>query len=73
MNSLIGQERLIKFHVHKVLEPSVGTLQWKSEPVFLIQDRSGIKAFGKPTTDGFAVLKDSTIAQSVASSLSNHY
>ncbi len=55
---------------HKVLEPSVGNIQERSEPIFLLQDRSGVKASGKPTFDGFAVLKGSTIAQSVASSLS---
>ena len=55
---------------HKVLEPSAGTIKERSEPVFLLQDRSGVKASGKPTFDGFAVLKGSTIAQLVASSLS---
>jgi hypothetical protein len=71
MEEFIDNMRLILSVLgHKVLEPSVGTSQWKSELVFLLQDRSGIKAFGKPTSDGFAVLKGSTIAQSVASSLS---
>lgn len=71
MEEFIDNMRLILSVLgHKVLEPSVGNIQGKSEPVFLLQDRSGVKASGKPISDGFAVLKGSTIAQSVASSLS---
>lgn len=55
---------------HKVLEPSAGNIKNKGIPVFFLQDRSGTKASGKPTSDGFVILKGSTIAQVIASSLS---
>lgn len=71
MDEFIDNMRLILSVLgHKVLEPTVGSIQGRSEPVFFLQDRSGIIASGKPTSDGFAVLKGSTIAHSVASSLS---
>lgn len=71
MDEFIDNMRLILSVLgHKVLEPSVERIQGRNEPVFLLQDRSGTIASGKPTSDGFAVLKGSTIARSVASSLS---
>lgn len=71
MDEFIDNMRLILSVLgHKVLEPSVEKIQGRNESVFLLQDRSGIIASGKPTSDGFAVLEGSTIARSVASSLS---
>lgn len=55
---------------HKVLEPSVGNGKDKKNSLFTLQDRSGVKATGRPISEGFAVLKGSKIAAEVASSLS---
>ncbi len=55
---------------HKILEPSVNSKNNGNNSLFVLQDRSGIKASGKPVSEGFAVLKDSKIAENVATSLS---
>lgn len=71
MDEFIDNMRLILSVLgHKVLEPSITSTEKKNEIVFFLQDRMGIRAKGKPTSEGFAVLKGSTIAEEVASSLS---
>ncbi|MBC8610066.1 Uncharacterised protein [uncultured Ruminococcus sp.] len=72
MDEFIDNMRLILSVLgHKVLEtPIDDTLKKKSEPVFCIQGRTGTKAKGKLTAEGFVVLKGSTISKEVASSLS---
>lgn len=55
---------------HKVLESSVGNGKDRKNSLFTLQDRSGVKAIGRPISEGFAVLKGSKIAAEVASSLS---
>ena len=42
----------------------------EKEILYILQDRSGIKASGKPISEGFAVLKGSKVANNVATSLS---
>ena len=66
MDEFIDNMRLILSVLgHKVLEPAIGNTQGK----FILQDRSGVKAKGKLTSDGFAILKGSIIEKNVASSL----
>lgn len=55
---------------HKMLEPSVSNGKDRKNSLFTLQDRSGVKATGRPISEGFAVLKGSKIAAEVASSLS---
>ena len=55
---------------HKILEPSVKGKGNEKESIYTLQDRSGIKASGKPVSDGFAVLKGSKITENVSASLS---
>lgn len=55
---------------HKVLEPSVTKSAKQNEHTFSLQDRTGSKARGRLTAEGFAVLKGSIISKTVASSLS---
>ena len=54
---------------HKILEPFIKRKSDEKE-ILYIQDRSGIKASGKPISEGLAVLKGSKIADNVATSLS---
>ena len=71
MDEFIDNMRLILSVLgHRVLEPSVGSAQKQITPVFYLQDRSGTRAKGRPTAEGFAVLKGSTIAKEEAPSLS---
>lgn len=58
---------------HRVLEPSVVKTKSKKELLFLLQDRNGVKAVGKQTSEGFAVLKGSVVAKDVMPSLSATY
>ena len=55
---------------HKILEPSIKRKSDEKENLYILQDRTGIKANGKPISEGFAVLKGSKIADNVATSLS---
>lgn len=55
---------------HKILEPSIKRKSDEKEILYILQDRSGIKASGKPISEGFAVLKGSKVADNVATSLS---
>ena len=55
---------------HKILEPSIKRKSDEKENLYILQDRTGIKASGKPISEGFAVLKGSKIADNVATSLS---
>lgn len=71
MDEFIDNMRLILSVLgHKVLEPTAGVLKKKIERIFFLQDRTGAKAKGKPTSDGFAILKGSSVAKVVATSLS---
>lgn len=71
MDEFIDNMRLILGVLgHKILEPSVNSKNDKNIPLFTLQDRTGIKASGRPVSEGFAVLKGSKIAENVASSLS---
>lgn len=72
MEEFIDNMRLILGVLgHKILEPSIKRKSDEKEILYILQDRSGIKASGKPISEGFAVLKGSKIADNVASSLSN--
>ena len=51
---------------HKILEPSIKRKSDEKENLYILQDRTGIKASGKPISEGFAVLKGSKIADNVA-------
>ena len=71
MEGFIDNMRLILSVLgHKVLEPTLGTTGSGRTVLFFLQDRSGAKATGKQVSDGFVVLKGSSIAKSVATSLS---
>lgn len=71
MDEFIDNMRLILSILgHKVLESSVGNIQDKRTPTYYLQDRAGVKASGKPTSEGFAILKGSQITQNLAPSLS---
>lgn len=71
MDEFIDNMRLILGVLgHKILEPSVNSKNNGNISLFVLQDRSGIKASGKPVSEGFAVLKGSKIAENVAASLS---
>jgi len=71
MDEFIENMRLILSVLgHKVLESSVGNIQDRRTTTYYLQDRTGIKASGKPTSEGFAILKGSQITRNVASSLS---
>lgn len=71
MDEFIDNMRLILSVLgHKVLETIGGTAPDKNSPLFFLKDRSGSEARGRPTSDGFAIMKGSKIAQSVANSLS---
>lgn len=70
MDEFIDNMRLILGVLgHKVLEPSVNNRNARNVSSFTLQERSGIKASGKPVSEGFAVLKGSRITENVASSL----
>lgn len=70
MDEFIDNMRLILGVLgHKILEPSVNSKNDRKISLFTLQERSGIKASGKPVSEGFAVLKGSKIAENVASSL----
>lgn len=72
MEEFIDNMRLILGVLgHKILEPSIKRKSDEKEILYILQDRSGIKASGKSISEGFAVLKGSKIADNVASSLSN--
>lgn len=71
MDEFIDNMRLILSVLgHKVLESSAGNIRNKHTPTYYLQDRTGVKASGKPTSEGFAILKGSRITQNIASSLS---
>ncbi len=71
MDEFIDNMRLILGVLgHKILEPSVISKNNGNNSLFVLQDRSGIKASGKPVSEGFAVLKNSKIAENVTASLS---
>lgn len=71
MDEFIDNMRLILGVLgHKILEPSVNRENNRNSALFTLQDRSGIKASGKPVSEGFVILKGSRIAENVASSLS---
>ncbi len=71
MDEFIDNMRLILGVLgHKILEPSIKRKSDEKEILYILQDRSGIKASGKPISEGFAVLKGSKIADNVATSLS---
>lgn len=70
MDEFIDNMRLILGVLgHKVLEPSVNGKNARNVSLFTIQERSDIKASGKPVSEGFAVLKGSKIAENMAPSL----
>lgn len=71
MDEFIDNMRLILGVLgHKILEPSIKRKGDEKEILYILQDRSGIKASGRPVSEGFAVLKGSKIANNVATSLS---
>lgn len=71
MDEFIDNMRLILGVLgHKILEPSVNRENNKNTMLFTLQDRSGIRASGKPVSEGFVILKGSKIAEDVTSSLS---
>lgn len=71
MEEFIDNMRLILGVLgHKILEPSIKKKNDEKEILYILQDRSGIKASGKPISEGFAVLKGSKVANNVATSLS---
>lgn len=55
---------------YRTLEPAVGSSLIQNTPMYFLQDRSGAKASGKPTSEGFVIFKGSIVAEKVASSLS---
>ena len=70
MDEFIDNMRLILGVLgHKVLEPSVRSQGNENENIYILQDRSGIKASGKLVSEGFAVLKGSRISANTAPSL----
>lgn len=71
MDEFIDNMRLILGVLgHKLLEPSIKRKSDEKEILYILQERSGIKASGKPISEGFAVLKGSKVADNVATSLS---
>lgn len=71
MDEFIDNMRLILGVLgHKILEPSIKRKNDEKEILYISQDRSGVKASGKPISEGFAVLKGSKVADNVATSLS---
>lgn len=71
MDEFIDNMRLILGVLgHKILEPSVIRENSRDTALFTLQDRSGIRASGKPVSEGFVILKGSKIAENVTSSLS---
>lgn len=71
MDEFIDNMRLILGVLgHKILEPAINRKSEKNITIYTLQDRTGIKAIGKPVSDGFAILKGSHISPNVASSLS---
>ncbi len=70
MDEFIDNMRLILGVLgHKVLELSVRSQGNENENIYILQDRSGIKASGKLVSEGFAVLKGSRISANTAPSL----
>lgn len=55
---------------YRTLEPAVGSSLIQNTPMYFLQDRSGAKASGKPTSEGFVIFKGSIVSEKVASSLS---
>lgn len=71
MDEFIDNMRLILSVLgHKVLETPAENSFGKTDSIFFLKDRTGAEAKGKPTSEGFAIMKGSRIAQNVASSLS---
>lgn len=71
MDEFIDNMRLILGVLgHKILEPSIKRKSDEKEILYILQDRSGTRASGKPISEGFAVLKGSKVADNVATSLS---
>lgn len=71
MDEFIDNMRLILGVLgHKILEPSIKRKSDEKESIYILQDRSEIKASGKPISEGFAILKGSKVADNVAASLS---
>ena len=71
MDEFIDNMRLILGVLgHKILEPFIKRKSHEKEIFYILQDRSEIKASGKPISEGFAVLKGSKVADIVAPSLS---
>lgn len=71
MDEFIDNMRLLLSVMgHKILEPVSTCEQGQASPIFYLKDRLGTHASGKLVSDGFAVLKGSTIAKNVAASLS---
>ncbi len=69
MDEFIDNMRLILGVLgHKVLETQVGNVPGKHAPIFCLKDRTGAEARGRQTSDGFAILAGSRIAQNTASS-----
>ena len=67
MDEFIDNMRLILGVLgHKILEPFIKRKSDEKENLYILQDRTGIKASGKPISEGFAVLKGSKIADIVA-------
>lgn len=70
MDEFIDNMRLLLSVMgHKILEP-VSTNEQGQTSIFYLKDRFGTQASGKLVSDGFAVLKGSTISKKVATSLS---
>lgn len=71
MDEFIDNMRLILGVLgYRILEPSVNRGNSRNATLFILQDRSGIRASGKPVSDGFVILKGLKIAEDVSSSLS---
>ena len=69
MDEFIDNMRLILSVLgHKVLEPTTGHSREKGQ-LFFLKARSGAMAAGKPSSEGFSVMKDSVIAKNTAVSI----
>lgn len=71
MDEFIDDMRLLLSVMgHKVLESVSESKNGANATMFYLKDKTGIRASGKLVSDGFAVLKDSTISATVATSVS---
>lgn len=71
MDEFIDDMRLLLSVMgHKVLEPVSESKNGTNATIFYLKDKTGIRASGKLVSDGFAVLRDSTISATVATSVS---